>query len=142
VDTIPVEPFIDHPVMMTLPCAAYGIMMRLAHHFWASECAPLPVTDSELRSIARAHPPTWRKYGKKTMEIWAEIEPALVKYYQHRLLRREILREAGAKGLGLRALHAARKADTAANGLYRPRKQAGGSDAAATVPAGRTRRSD
>jgi hypothetical protein len=35
---IPIEGLIDHPQAMALPAAAYGMLCRLSHHFWATEC--------------------------------------------------------------------------------------------------------
>jgi hypothetical protein len=38
-------------------------VVQTIHHFWATECRPLPKSQDELRSIAPVHKPTWRRWN-------------------------------------------------------------------------------
>ena len=51
---MPVEALIDSPDFLAMPAAGAGIVIRMALHFWQTDCRPLPVADHELRNIARA----------------------------------------------------------------------------------------
>ena len=75
VPPMPVEGLIDHPEAMTLPAAAFGMLMRLTLHFWSTDCRPLPIADHELRGICRAHAPTWRHWKASILRIFEAIRP-------------------------------------------------------------------
>jgi hypothetical protein len=70
---MPVESLLDNPLVLTLPCAGYGILVRLLHHFWMTDCAPLPTQTQELQSIARAHGPTWRNWSATILPLVASL---------------------------------------------------------------------
>ena len=86
---LPVEALIDHPLAMTLPASAFGMLARLTLHVWQSECRPLPVADHELMHVARAHAPGWRRYKADVLAILADIRPSLEAYYRQRLGQRK-----------------------------------------------------
>ncbi len=74
---MPIEALQDHPEAMTLPAAAFGMLTRLALHFWSTECRPLPVADHELRGVCRAHAPTWRHWKASILRIFEAVRPGL-----------------------------------------------------------------
>lgn len=79
---MPIEEICDNPIMLQLPAAGYGIVMRLLHHFWETDCAPLPTQTRELQSIARAHGPTWRNH-------YAQIRPLVKALTENMIVWRE-----------------------------------------------------
>lgn len=84
---MPVEALVDHPQFIALPAAGRGILLSLLLHFWTTELAPLPKSDRELRSIGRAHVPTWKHWGPSVLKVFAEVAPALESYYRLRQVR-------------------------------------------------------
>lgn len=123
---MPVECLIDHPHAVTLPSAAYGMLVRLCHHFWTSDCRPLPVGESERRHIARAHAPTWRTWESHITTILDDVLPELEAYFNWRENNRAHLVRIGATGNGvvkLRAINrAARERGQGPSTLTIPRK--------------------
>ncbi|MDE2570885.1 MAG: hypothetical protein KGM93_18445 [Sphingomonadales bacterium] len=103
---MPIEALVDHPEAMTLPTAGFGILLRLVLHFWATECRPLPVADHELRSIARAHAPTWRRWKPVVLRVFEACRPELDAYYDLRETKRTTLSRLGYKTAGRRRLKA------------------------------------
>ena len=99
---MPIEGLIDGPLAMALPAAAYGMLCRLSHHFWATECRPLPRSEDELRSIARAHRPTWRRWQADILKVFEEMRPELERYYQWRESRGSTIRMVGERGRAAR----------------------------------------
>lgn len=81
---VPVEPILDHPEALTLPAAAYGALWRIVLAFWASECRPLPRAEFELRSVARSHPPSWRRWRGPILRVFEDIRPELEREYRRR----------------------------------------------------------
>jgi hypothetical protein len=88
---MPVEGILDHPDFMAMPAAGAGILLRLLLHFWVTECRPLPVADHELRSIARAHAPTWRHWKPQVLRVFEAVRPSLESYYSQRLNKQTAL---------------------------------------------------
>jgi len=74
---MPIEALNDHPEAMTLPAAAFGMLMRLTLHFWSTDCRPLPLADHDLRSISRGHAPTWRRWKASILRVFEAIRPEL-----------------------------------------------------------------
>jgi hypothetical protein len=74
---IPIEGAVDHPDFVAMPSAAAGSLFRIILHFWQTQCRSLPIADWELRSIARAHAPTWRRWKPRsdTPGAW-DLSPA------------------------------------------------------------------
>jgi uncharacterized protein YdaU (DUF1376 family) len=99
---MPIEGLIDHPLAMTFPAAAYGMLCRLSDHFWATECRPLPKSQDELRSIARVHKPTWRRWNANILKVFEDIRPELERYYQWRESKASTIRMVGARGRAVR----------------------------------------
>jgi hypothetical protein len=94
---MPVEGLVDNPDLLAMPAAGAGIVLRLALHFWQTECRPLPSADHELRAIARAHTPTWRHWKASVLKVMAEIEPDMLAYWRLRETKGTTLRIAGRK---------------------------------------------
>lgn len=109
-----VAPLFDSPAALQLPCAAYGMLMRLCMHAWATGFAPMPIADSELKHIARAHGPQWHKHKPLVMAAFEDwLEPART-YHLWRLSSRTQLRIAGQSGAFKRDAMAARERITEA----------------------------
>ena len=107
---MPVEKLLDHPEVLTLPAAGMGILTRLLLHFWQSECRPLPVADHELRSIGRAHAPTWRHWKPVVLRVFEAIKPELQAYLALRQTKAttiQMLGQRGASKVKVQALRAA-----------------------------------
>lgn len=81
---MPVTALIDSPDFLAMPAAGAGIVIRLALHFWQTECRPLPVADHELRNISRAHAPTWRHWKPTALKVFEQMRPSLERYHQTR----------------------------------------------------------
>lgn len=84
---MPVEALVDHPEFIALPAAGRGILLSLLLHFWTTELRPLPKSDRELRSIGRAHVPTWKHWNQAILRVFADVAPALETYYRLRQVR-------------------------------------------------------
>ncbi len=70
VRAMPIEPLLDNPACLRLPAAGFGMLMRLALHYWQTDCHDLPAGDHELQSIARAQRPTWISHRVEIMSIF------------------------------------------------------------------------
>lgn len=111
---MPVEALVDHPELLAMPVAGAGMVFRLALHFWATGCRPLPSADHELRAIARAHPPTWRVWKASVLNVLEDIRPELEAYRLTRETKADQLRIAGQTGADRkRARKRARQAEDA-----------------------------
>ena len=77
---MPVEALLDHPVRMSLPSAARGMLDDLLFHFWRTECRPLPKDDASLFAISHAHRPTWVHHRKDILKIFHEIAPEMERW--------------------------------------------------------------
>lgn len=103
---MPVEPIIRHPLAITLPCAAFGMLMRLCCHFWDSECRPLPRDQESLMHICRAHRPTWSGHKTAVLQVFSDIQPELSAYYARRSSGRQQLRIAARNGRSIQTARA------------------------------------
>lgn len=102
-----IERLMMHPLALTLPAAAFGMLCRLIFHFIASECRPVPPEGENLRSIMRAHKSTWAIHRLDIMAVFRELEPELIEAeqaYRRRLQRVKDLGEKGRVSQRLRAL--------------------------------------
>ncbi len=88
---MPIEEIRDNPVLLAAPAAGYGMAMRLLHHFWETDCRPLPTQSEELRSIARSHGPTWRNHRDVIMPVVLAIAEDLVRWRTSRDAKIEAL---------------------------------------------------
>jgi len=132
---------------LTLPAAGFGILMRITLHYWHTDCAPLPIADHELRNISRAHAPSWRQWKPQVLQIFADVKPALDRYFAYRTNAQQILRELGKKSAGasrLRALEKSERATKPVRTVPKRRNDANYEPAAAPIAAagGRSRRMD
>ena len=82
---LPIEALADSAEAITLPPAAYGAVIRIALHFWLSECRELPRGECELRQIARAHGATWRAQRDAIMRVFNAMRPELERAHKARL---------------------------------------------------------
>jgi uncharacterized protein YdaU (DUF1376 family) len=104
---MPVESLLDNPLVLTLPCAGYGILVRLLHHFWMTDCAPLPTQTQELQSIARAHGPTWRNWSATILPLVASLSADMARRRELRDVKMTALSNATrARAAAARALRA------------------------------------
>lgn len=87
-----------HPLALTLPAAAFGMLCRLLFHFIMTEARPLPKDSDDLRGIMRAHRPTWNHHKADIMAVFNDLAPKLEhanRSYQNRLAN---VRELGKRG--------------------------------------------
>lgn len=94
---MPVETIIDHPDFIAMPAAGRGILFSLLTHFWSTECRPLPKSDRELRSIGRAHVPTWKHWGASVLKVFNDVRPVLESYKNIRDMKATTLSLLGQK---------------------------------------------
>jgi len=107
VPPFPIHVVIDHPRIIALSAAGYGILWRLVCHFWQTDCAPLPESGDSLFSIARAHRPTWTHHGAEILAIFSDIAPDLAaahRIYRQRLDNLAAMSQKGASAAGVRRL--------------------------------------
>jgi uncharacterized protein YdaU (DUF1376 family) len=124
---MPIEGLMDHPEAMTLRAAAFGMLMRLALHFWSTECRPLPIADHELRNISRGHAPTWRHWKASILAVFEAIRPELESARRARENRVENLIRLSQRSASMRRANALRSkanaamtsGDASANGFPR-----------------------
>src|SRR5580704_1239825 len=95
---IPIEGAVDHPDFVAMPSAAAGSLFRIILHFWQTQCRSLPIADWELRSIARAHAPTWRRWKLQILNVFEAIRPELEAYRRLRESHATTIRFAGRRG--------------------------------------------
>ena len=76
---MPIEFAFTHPLIVGMNSAAYGAAFRLIHHFWVTDCQPLPESDYAKFLIARAHKPTWAANRAAIQELLSELLPELAK---------------------------------------------------------------
>lgn len=95
---MPVEGIVDHPIAIAMPSAAFGALLRLCIHYWASECRPLPGDDFTLRQLSRTHGPTWRHHKPEIMQVFSDVRPEIERAFTARRNRISTLRIAGMRG--------------------------------------------
>ena len=74
---MPVELLANHPKALGMNGAAFGHLMRLALHFWLTDCKPLPVVDNQLYVLARAFPATWKANRDDIKAVLQDVIPEL-----------------------------------------------------------------
>jgi hypothetical protein len=114
---LPIEGLVDSPEALTLPAAGFGMLMRLILHFWQTGCRPLPVADHELRSIARGHAPTWRRWKSSILRVFETLRPELEAAWQARENRRGNLIRLAHLGNAKRRANALKQKAAAATAL-------------------------
>jgi len=114
----PIELLVYNPIVLTFPAAAFGILCRIAIHYWLTECRPLPTQTDDLYAIGRAQRPTMKTWGTAVMAVFNDIKPELdsrFRAYQNRRANVLRLAETGRTINKLKALskrHAAQPPDT------------------------------
>lgn len=103
----PIQATVENETVLTLPSAAYGMLMRLLDHFWLTGCEPLPKSDDQLFSIARAHRPTWRHWKPVILKAFDDIAPELIAYRRTRLTKATTITMLANRGGGARSAQAA-----------------------------------
>lgn len=106
---MPIETLFEHPAAIAMPSAAYGMLARLCHHFWATDCRPMPKSDDELKAIARAHRPTWNTHRPDVMTVFEAWKPIAEAYWQYRQDKRGIIDKVIEKANGARRAQATRQ---------------------------------
>ena len=104
---MPVDALTRHPEALSFGPAPFGMLSRLLLHYWATDCRPLPEADYMLRSIARAHPPTWRRHREAIVRVFSDLAPDLARHHGARQSRRENLRIATDRSVAARRYKAA-----------------------------------
>ena len=92
------EMLTNHPLALTLPAAAFGMLCRLVFHYIMTECRPIPPDGDNLRGIMRAHRSTWTEHKKDILSVFQDLAPKLEhanQSYQNRLAN---VRELGKRG--------------------------------------------
>ena len=92
------EMLTNHPLALTLPAAAFGMLCRLIFHYIMTECKPIPPDGDNLRGIMRAHRSTWTEHKKDILSVFQDLAPKLEhanQSYQNRLAN---VRELGKRG--------------------------------------------
>jgi uncharacterized protein YdaU (DUF1376 family) len=92
------EMLTSHPLALTLPSAAFGMLCRLVFHYIMTECRPIPPDGDNLRGIMRAHRSTWTEHKTDILAVFQELAPKLQnanQSYQNRLAN---VRELGKRG--------------------------------------------
>jgi uncharacterized protein YdaU (DUF1376 family) len=92
------EMLTNHPLALTLPAAAFGMLCRLIFHYIMTECRPIPPDGDNLRGIMRCHRSTWTEHKTDILAVFQDLAPKLEhanQSYQNRLAN---VRELGKRG--------------------------------------------
>ena len=95
---MPREIVTQHPRVVAMNSAAYGMLNRILDHFWATDCAPLPETDFQILMLSRAHKPTWAQNRDEIKAVLRDVTPELAASMALWRKRSSILRQLGDKG--------------------------------------------
>ena len=106
---MPIAGIVDHPAAIAMQSAAYGALVRLCHHFWMTDCRPLPTNDRLLRQLARAHVPTWAHHKREVMQVFSDVRPELERAFSARRNRTDALRIVALRGGAKKTALAAQK---------------------------------
>jgi hypothetical protein len=96
----------NHPLALTLPSAAFGMLCRLIFHFILTECRPIPPDGDNLRGIMRAHRSTWTEHKKDILAVFQDLAPQLEAAEKHYKQRRAAVTAMGEKGRAAQRLRA------------------------------------
>ena len=102
----PIELLAIHPLVLTFPAAAFGILCRIVIHYWLTDCRPLPIQPDEFNSIARAQRPTMRQWKPQILAVFNEIQPELDSRFRAYQNRRANVIRLGQTGNAIRQLKA------------------------------------
>jgi hypothetical protein len=81
---LPVDALFNHPGYVALPAAGRGMLLSVLEYHWRSGCRPLPPSQDELFSVARAHRSTWSVHKSAILQIFADIQAELEAYHRRR----------------------------------------------------------
>ena len=101
------EMLTNHPLALTLPAAAFGMLCRLIFHYIMTECRPIPKEGDNLRGIMRCHRSTWTEHKSDILAVFQDLAPQLQKadqIYKQRIQRVKDLGEKGNVSRRLRAI--------------------------------------
>lgn len=82
---MPIQAIVENPIALTMPNAVFGSLIRLCHHYWITNCLPLPESNAELQVISRAVAPIWNKHREAILKAFSEVQPSLDAYRKKRL---------------------------------------------------------
>ena len=99
---MPIELLANHPTALGMNGAAFGHLMRLALHFWLTDCRPLPVVDNQLYVLARAYPATWKANRDEIKAVLTEVTPVLAEAMALWRKRRSVLDHLSERGVSAR----------------------------------------
>jgi hypothetical protein len=120
---MPMEIITDNPGTIALPVAGFGILLKLAIHFWYTDCRDLPTSADRLYVISCAHRPTWNNHRPEIELILKDIMPKMKAAWIDRQRRIESLTELRSRGHAaykLRKLGSANAAPAAIAAPARP----------------------
>lgn len=89
---------VQHPRVIAISAAGYGILWRLLTHFWLTEARPLPESVNELYSIARAHKPSWAAHRDDIQAILRDVLPEIAAWRVKRIAAKAHLRRIMTQG--------------------------------------------
>ena len=101
------EMLTNHPLALTLPAAAFGMLCRLIFHYIMTECRPIPPDGDNLRGIMRCHRSTWTEHKTDILAVFQDLAPKLQeadRLYKQRIQRVKDLGEKGNVSRRLRAI--------------------------------------
>ena len=104
-----------HPLAMTLPAAAFGMLCRLIFHYIMTECRPIPPDGDNLRGIMRCHRSTWTEHKTDILAVFQDLAPKLQEADRLYKQRRAAVTAAGETGRAVQRLRALSKKPTRPN---------------------------
>lgn len=122
---MPVEPMIDLPFAMNAPSTVFAPFWRLCLHYWVNNCEPLPESEAELHTIARAMTVIWVRHKTSILEAFRLVQPRLDAAYRQRAGGENGLANARLRAsLALRQRHAKADNNKPYSGHNSPREAA------------------
>jgi uncharacterized protein YdaU (DUF1376 family) len=91
---------LSYEVSLLTP-AAFGMLMRLLHHFWRTDGRPFPVSDTALSTIARAPRQNWALHKRQILPLLPILTPKIAEARETRRLKIANLRECGRRSAEL-----------------------------------------
>ena len=100
------EMLTNHPLALTLPAAAFGMLCRLIFHYIMTECRPIPPDGDNLRGIMRCHRSTWTEHKTDILAVFQDLAPKLQEADRLYKQRRAAVTAAGETGRAVQRLRA------------------------------------
>lgn len=89
---MPIEELIDHPRVILLPVAAFGMLTKVLMRFWAGECKRRHGSPAELFAWSEAHRATFSSHKQELQAILADLYPLYEHKWAVRLQKNEGVR--------------------------------------------------